>query len=91
WIDEFFYRWGRRVSSWAQIEVSIPKYALKTKLNSVLRPVSIVDQTEMKDYKMEFSPEDAYFGKKTYVKIAGQLFDNESEETFLNVTNNCSQ
>lgn len=90
WINEFSTGWWRRsVYTYGSIEVAHPRYLLKTKLNRLLRPVSHLEKGEMKTYKVEFNPAEAYFSKNTYVTITADLLGSPSRETYLNITDQC--
>ncbi|MCT4640911.1 MAG: hypothetical protein N4A33_01350 [Bacteriovoracaceae bacterium] len=67
WIQEF--KKGRKILSTAHISVKRKNYHLVTKFNKFLYPVSVILEDGVKDFKVKFSPSNAYFRNITDVKL----------------------
>ncbi len=91
WIGEYRSGWrGRSISTYSKIEVSIPTFVLKTKLDKFLKPFSAVEKGDEKSYFIEFNPYNAYVNKSTDVTISSTLFGGDTTSTYESITTECN-
>ena len=90
WIGEFSTFGGRRIYTYAKVFVTTPKYIFKIKLNKHLKAVSVLEDTDEKQYTIEFNPFDAYVNNQTSVTITSNLLGRISTKTFDNITSDCN-
>lgn len=88
WINEFT-RIGGFIRGYALLDFEIINYRLKTKLDNYLRPLSFVDDTSKKHYRIEFNPKNAFNMKSTYVNLYSSLFNRELNTNFEIITDKC--
>lgn len=90
WISEYT-RWRGRVRTYAALDIKLPKYEIKTKLNRLLKPVSQIKDLGEKKFFVEFNPASAFFNDETYVTVTRKVLDREIKSEFENITNFCEQ
>lgn len=86
WIGEFT-RFGGRIRTFAVLNIEIPRYRVQTKLTRLLRPVSVVSSSEVKSYRVEFNPKNAFKYNNTFVNLKGQTFGQDGTDTFEAIPN----
>lgn len=88
WIGQY-RTWRGKIWTYANVELEVPNYRLSIKLNSDLRPISVVDESETKIYKIEFNPYDAYVNKNSFVTISSSLHGVETSVTYDGIDTDC--
>ena len=89
WIHLFSRFGGRRIYNYGKVELKLPNYVLKTKLNPFLRPLSIVEQMGEKTFTIEFNPFSAHVNQNTDVTVSTDLLGREYKKTFENISGRC--
>ena len=72
WIWEFKPS-RRSIYTKGTVKIVWPNYLVKTKLDSLLRPYSEVQQYGQKNYSIEFNPFNAHVNGNTYTKITESI------------------
>ncbi len=88
WIGEYT-RWRGRVRTYAEIDVTLPHYELKTKLNRILKPISEIKDLGEKEFFITFNPASAYFQDNTYVSITREILGRSTKSEYESITNEC--
>ncbi len=87
WIGE--YRRWRSIRTYAWVSIPVPHYQFSIKLDSFLRPISILDNIGTKYFQVEFNPFNAYVNKDTFVTIKSNLFGKLDVLNFNHITGDC--
>ena len=88
WIYEY-RTWRRRIRTYARVQFNLPRYTIKTKLNSDLKTVSEVHGPFKSKHSIEFNPFNAYVNKNTYVKLSSWENGIQNSTRFDDVKSDC--